>query len=188
MAHREVIQHRRPGIPGLQGIENLSDVEKTARITMIADDVISAITQIADMKNFGVLKDRNTRPMDDMIDTFGSTDGSYRRELEHLIRSRERSLATLSRRHKEKLDGVVRSATLGWSRIRREMEELRKELKVTKRQLADRELQYLAVVARSERRSAQQMDGSGLAGREKGSDTDCKSEKHLVRQHCGQQV
>lgn len=167
MAHREVIQHSRPRIPGLQGIENLSDAEKTARISIIADDMISAITQIADMKNIGVLRDRNTRPIDDMIDTFGNTDGSYRRELEHLIRSRERSLATLSRRHKEKLDELVRSAALGFSRLRRETEDLKEELKVTKQHLADRELQYLAAVARKERRNVQQIERTGLAGRER---------------------
>lgn len=160
-------QQTMPLIPGLRGIENLTDTEKTVRITIIADDVISAITQIAQMKNSGVLRRRNTRPIDDMIDTFGSTDRSHRRELEHLIRRRERSLRTLSRKHRDEVQDLVKSAAAGFTRLRRRAERLNDELRVTKQKLAERELQYLAAVARNERHE-QRMERKEIARRDSG--------------------
>lgn len=168
MSHREVVQRTRPRIPGLQGIENLSDAEKTARITMITDDMISAITQIARMKRFGTLNGRNTRPIDDMIDTFARTDGTYRRDLEHLIEKREQSLETLNRRHKEDMEGLVRSAAHGVSRLTQRAQVLEQELRVTKQQLADRELRCLAAAKKSERRNEDERrsEGKRMAGDE----------------------
>jgi hypothetical protein len=169
-------QRTHPIIPGLRGIENLADAEKTARIAMIANDVIAAITQIADMKTSGVLKDRNTRPIDDMIDMFGSTDSAYRRELECLLRKRERSLRALSQRHKEDVQELVRSAAVGFSRLRRRADDSEERLEAMKRQLVEKELQYLGALARNERQEDQL---AGRTQRMRHEDGEARDEKKL---------
>ena len=158
---------KRTVIPGLRGIEKLIDTEKTARITIIAGDIKSAVVQISRMRDAGLLRSRNTRPIEDVIDTIGVTDGQYRRQLERQLKRQDRSLKNLKRRHGEEMGELVKGATIGFEQLRRRTERLGTELKVSKRRLVETELQLMAAVAGNERRhkeKRQMMERMGVSG------------------------
>ena len=116
------------GCLSLTGLEKMSDDEKTARITAVADDITASIIYIAKQAEAGNLTARNTSPIYDLIDNMSLTEKRHKRRLERELERQDNQMVQMRKRHRENLYEVMTCANIAISRLKARADRLDSEL------------------------------------------------------------
>ena len=120
------------GALSLAGIESMSDTEKTARITAVANDITASIIYIAKQSEAGNLTARHTTPIYDMLDKICGTEKRQKRRLLRELEKQDAQIAEMERQHRQDIHELTDCANIAISQLKARTDKLDEEVQKLK--------------------------------------------------------
>ncbi|PGG98495.1 hypothetical protein AJ80_09526 [Polytolypa hystricis UAMH7299] len=116
------------GALSLTGLEYMSDEEKAARISSVANDMTASIIYIAKQAEAGNVTEKHTAPIYDFIDRVCGTEKRQKKSLLRELERQDEQIAQAVKRHQEDIRELMACASTAILRLKARADKLEAEL------------------------------------------------------------